>query len=141
MSRAHIISAAMIPMGKHRDSSYSGLAVPPVVRALKESGLSKSDINAVYCGHAFGGMLTGQRIVKEIGMGGIPVINVVAPGSVYTERVKASFSPEFVEMQRRRIPLREHVGPQDVAKALAFFLAPGSDAISGEVIRASGGLR
>ncbi len=76
MSGAYIISAAMIPMGKHRDSSYSGLAVPPVVRALKESGLRKDDIEAVYCGHAFGGMLTGQRIVKEIGMGGIPVINV-----------------------------------------------------------------
>lgn len=76
MSGAYIISAAMIPMGKHRDSSYSGLAVPPVVRALKESGLGKDAIEAVYCGHAFGGMLTGQRIVKEIGMGGIPVINV-----------------------------------------------------------------
>lgn len=76
MSRAHIVSAAMIPMGKHRDSSYSGLAVPPVLRALKDSGLGQNAIEAVYCGHAFGGMLTGQRIVKEIGMGGIPVLNV-----------------------------------------------------------------
>jgi 7-alpha-hydroxysteroid dehydrogenase len=81
-----------------------------------------------------------HTLCRSLGPDGIR-INVVAPGSVYTERVKASFSPEFIEMQRRRIPLREHVGPQDVAKALAFFLAPGSDAISGEVIRASGGLR
>ncbi|MBL0918547.1 MAG: SDR family oxidoreductase [Hydrogenophaga sp.] len=81
-----------------------------------------------------------HTLCRSLGPDGIR-INVVAPGSVYTERVKASFSPEFIEMQRRRIPLREHVGPLDVAKALAFFLAPGSDAISGEVIRASGGLR
>ncbi|WP_288251496.1 thiolase family protein [uncultured Hydrogenophaga sp.] len=76
MSGAYIVGAAMIPMGKHRDSSYSGLALPPVLRALRESGLGKDDIEAVYCGHAFGGMLTGQRIIKEIGMGGIPVMNV-----------------------------------------------------------------
>lgn len=81
-----------------------------------------------------------HTLCRSLGPDGIR-INVVAPGSVYTERVKASFSPEFIEMQRRRIPLREHVGPLDVAKALAFFLAPGSDAISGEVLRASGGLR
>ncbi|MCR5871211.1 thiolase family protein [Sphingomonas sp. J344] len=76
MSRAFIVSGAMIPMGKHRDSSYSGLAVPPVRKAIRDAGLEPSEIEAVYCGHAFGGMLTGQRIVKEVGIGGVPVINV-----------------------------------------------------------------
>lgn len=76
MSRAFIVSGAMIPMGKHRTSSYSGLAVPPVSKAIRDAGLKPSEIGAVYCGHAFGGMLTGQRIVKEVGIGGVPVFNV-----------------------------------------------------------------
>src|SRR3546814_14924312 len=66
----------MIPMGKHRNSSYSGLAVPPVCKAIRDAGLEPSEIDAVYCGHAFGGMLTGQRIVKEVGIGSVPIFNV-----------------------------------------------------------------
>jgi acetyl-CoA acetyltransferase len=76
MSEAFIVGAAMIPMGKHRESSYSGLAVPAVMSALKSAGVTTRDVNAVVCGHAFGGMLTGQRIVKELGIGSVPVTNV-----------------------------------------------------------------
>ena len=81
-----------------------------------------------------------HTLSRSLGPDGIR-LNVVAPGSVYTEKVRKAFSPEFIELQRKRIPIREHVGPLDVAKALAFFLSPDSDAISGELIRVSGGLR
>lgn len=73
---AFVVSAAMIPMGKYPASSYAGLAVPAVREAVARSGLPRAKIEAVYCGHSFGGMLVGQRIVKEIGLGGIPVTNV-----------------------------------------------------------------
>src|SRR5690606_401065 len=76
MSQAYIVGAAMIPMGKHRDASYSGLAVPAVLNALKSAGIDPKQVDAAVCGHAFGGMLTGQRIVKELGIGSIPVTNV-----------------------------------------------------------------
>ena len=75
MSQSYIVGAAMIPMGKHRESSYSGLAVPAVHNALRSAGVAPKAVEAVYCGHAFGGMLTGQRIVKELGIGTIPVVN------------------------------------------------------------------
>lgn len=76
MSQAYIVGAAMIPMAKHRESSYSGLAIPAVLNALKSAGVAPKEVNAVVCGHAFGGMLTGQRIVKELGIGSVPVLNV-----------------------------------------------------------------
>lgn len=76
MSEAYIVGAAMIPMAKHRESSYSGLAIPAVLNALKSAGVAPKEVDAVVCGHAFGGMLTGQRIVKEIGIGAVPVTNV-----------------------------------------------------------------
>lgn len=81
-----------------------------------------------------------RTLCRSLGPDGIRV-NVIAPGSVFTERVQASFSPEFIDMQRRRIPLHVLTGPSDVAKALAFLLSPDSDQVSGEVIRVSGGLR
>jgi acetyl-CoA acetyltransferase len=76
MSQAYIVGAAMIPMAKHRESSYSGLAIPAILNALKSAGVAPKEVNAVVCGHAFGGMLTGQRIVKELGIGSVPVLNV-----------------------------------------------------------------
>jgi benzoylsuccinyl-CoA thiolase BbsB subunit len=76
MSGAVIIGAGMIPMGRHRNSSYPGLAVPAVSTALSSAGVSPAEVGYVACGHSFGGMLTGQRIVKDLGIGGVPVINV-----------------------------------------------------------------
>lgn len=71
-----IVGAGMIPMGKHEASSYPGLAVPAVLEALRSAGLAPLDVQSVTCGHASGGMLTGQRIVKDVGIGGVPVMNV-----------------------------------------------------------------
>lgn len=71
-----VISAAMIPFGKHRTSSYVGLAVSPLIDALQNAGIEKSDVDAVYVGHSYGGMMTGQRITKEIGLGTVPTVNV-----------------------------------------------------------------
>jgi len=72
----YVVSAAMIPFGKHRSSSYVGLAVSPLIDALRRVGIGKSDVDAVYVGHSYGGMMTGQRITKEIGLGTIPTVNV-----------------------------------------------------------------
>jgi len=76
MSDAYLIGAGMIPMGKHRDSSYPGLAAPAVLTALKSARIDALEVNRVYCGHSFGGMLTAQRIGKAVGLGGIPMVNV-----------------------------------------------------------------
>ncbi|MEV1025256.1 thiolase family protein [Streptomyces sp. NPDC050264] len=71
-----VVSAAMIPFAKHRASSYVGLAVSPLIDALQGAGIEKSDVDAVYVGHSYGGMMTGQRITKEIGLGTVPTVNV-----------------------------------------------------------------
>ncbi|TFD02990.1 MULTISPECIES: thiolase family protein [unclassified Cryobacterium] len=76
MTEAYIVAGAMTRFGKYKSSSYAGLAVPPLVEALRESGLKKAEVQAVFCGHSYGGMLTAQRITKEIGLGGVPAVNV-----------------------------------------------------------------
>ncbi len=76
MSKVYIASASMIPFGKYPDSSYVGLALPPVVQAIKMAGIDKSRIGAVYCGHTHGGPLVAQRICKEIGLGTVPMLNI-----------------------------------------------------------------
>ncbi|RYF53857.1 MAG: thiolase family protein, partial [Comamonadaceae bacterium] len=71
-----VVGAAMAPFGKHKSSSYVGLAIQPLIDALNSAGLDKNSVDAVYCGHAYGGMMTGQRICKEIGLGGVPITNI-----------------------------------------------------------------
>lgn len=73
---AHVIGAGMIAFGRYPASSYAGLAVPAVLSALKQAGVTPAEVGAMWTGHGFGGMLTGQRIAKDIGIGGVPVINV-----------------------------------------------------------------
>lgn len=96
--------------------------------------------NAAYDAAKAGVIGLTQTLSRSLGPSGIRV-NVVAPGTVFTERVQQAFSPAFIEAQRQRIPLQVLTGPQDVAAVLAFLLSPQSDQITGEVIRVSGGLR
>ena len=81
-----------------------------------------------------------RTLSRSLGSDGIRV-NVVAPGSIYTERVREVFSQEFIDGQIARIPLRRMPGPNDVAALIEFLLQPESDQISGEVVRVAGGLR
>jgi len=81
-----------------------------------------------------------RTLSRSLGSDGIRV-NVVAPGSIYTERVREVFSQEFLDMQIARIPLQRMPGPNDVAALIEFLLLPESDQISGEVVRVAGGLR
>lgn len=76
MTDAYVTGGAMVPMGRYPASSYAGLAVPAVVSALRDAGIGGAQVEEVFCGHTFGGMLTAQRIVKEVGIGGVPVSNI-----------------------------------------------------------------
>lgn len=71
-----IIGAGMIRFGKYPEASYPDLAQPAVVDAVRSAGVEPGEIDATYCGHSFGGMLTGQRILKGLGMSGEAIVNV-----------------------------------------------------------------
>jgi len=73
---AFIVGAAMAPMGRYPTSSHAALAAPPFLEALSSAGLDREDVESVVCGSAYGGLLVGQRVIKEFGLGGIPVTNV-----------------------------------------------------------------
>ena len=75
MSDAYLAGAGMIPMGKAPNSSYPALAAPAARAALASAGLEAADVQAVVCGHAFGGMLAAQRIGKAVGLGTVPMVN------------------------------------------------------------------
>jgi hypothetical protein len=91
MREVSIVGADMTPFGRHLDRTLPGLGGDAVRGAIRDAGATRADIQAVYSGNMTGGSLAGQRIVRDLGLGGIPVVNVehawpLRPGSGASNR-------------------------------------------------------
>ncbi|GAA4203259.1 SDR family NAD(P)-dependent oxidoreductase [Actinocatenispora rupis] len=75
----------------------------------------------------------------ELGERGITV-NTVSPGATDTELLRDTNPPERLAMIPALTPLRRIGTPEDVADAVAMLLGPDARWITGQNVRASGGL-
>lgn len=79
---AIVAGVGMTTFGKHIARSLKDLAGEAISTALRDAGLSGADIQAAYMGNAAAGTITGQVcipgevVLREMGIGGIPVVNV-----------------------------------------------------------------
>jgi benzoylsuccinyl-CoA thiolase BbsB subunit len=76
MREVSVIGVGMVPFAKYRDKTLAEIAWPAVKQAIADAGIEKTDIQVAYCGTALGGMLAGQRILKTLGITGLPIVNV-----------------------------------------------------------------
>lgn len=76
MREVCVIGTGSIPFGKYPDKTLAEIGWPAVKQALLDAEIAPKSIEAVYCGSALGGMLSGQRIMKSLGITGMPIINV-----------------------------------------------------------------
>ena len=71
-----VAGAGMVRFGKFPVSvTFEKLACGAARAALADAGARRSDIEAVYVGHVFGGPVAGQRVATDLGLGGLPVSN------------------------------------------------------------------
>ncbi len=88
-----VIGAGMTRFGKFLGRTLKDLAGEAVRDALASAGIDKGKLEAAVVGNAVAGLMTGQEMVRgqvvlrEIGIGGIPVVN--------TENACASSSTAF----------------------------------------------
>ena len=93
MRQVAVVGAGMTRFGKHQDRSMKDLAREAVENALQSAGIEQEAIEAAAVGNAVAGLITGQEcirgqvVLREMGIGGIPVIN--------TENACASSSTAF----------------------------------------------
>lgn len=79
---AYIIGTGMTKFGKHLTSSLKQLAGKAVQEALEDAGVEKSQVQAAWVGNAAAPIITGQVCVvgqvllRSLGIGRIPVVNV-----------------------------------------------------------------
>jgi acetyl-CoA acyltransferase len=82
MRKVAVIGVGMHPFGRFLDKSLSDLGRVAIWKAMEDCGLSLKDIQVAYVGNSLGGLVTGQEgirgqvILRDAGLGGIPVINV-----------------------------------------------------------------
>ncbi len=72
----YVVGAGMTRFGKHPDRDAVDLAVEAVHEAVRDAGVDRRRIQAAYCGHVYGGMVLGQKVLARTGLAGIPLANV-----------------------------------------------------------------
>ena len=77
MTDAYVVGVDMIKFGRFAEKTVPQIGSEAALLALDDCGLTIHDVQALYCGNLgqAGGMV-GQRILREIGQTGIPVVNV-----------------------------------------------------------------
>ncbi len=79
---AIVAGVGMTAFGKHRDRTLKSLAAEAILAALRDAGLAASQLQAAYMGNAGAAVITGQVcvsgevVLRELGIGGIPVLNI-----------------------------------------------------------------
>jgi acetyl-CoA acetyltransferase len=76
MTEVYVVGVGMTPFRKHPDSDSTDLGATAVRAAIRDAAIDPRRIEAAYCGHVFQGMATGQRVLAEVGLAGIPLANV-----------------------------------------------------------------
>ncbi len=70
-----IVGVGMIPFGRYPEMEAHEMGAKATLDALKDAGTALKDIQLLVCGQLFGTSGAGQRMLKEIGQTGIPVVN------------------------------------------------------------------
>lgn len=80
--QAIIAGVGMTPFGRHLDSGLKALGAEAVRAALHDAAIEADEVQAAFVGNAAAGLVTGQEcirgqvILRGMGIGRIPVINV-----------------------------------------------------------------
>ncbi|MFH1136993.1 MAG: thiolase family protein [Pseudomonadota bacterium] len=78
---AYIIGVGMTPFGKFPQKTFADLAREASWLALEDAGVDARRVEAVYCGNAVEGLLSGQEDIRgqvamrETGLAGKPIVN------------------------------------------------------------------
>lgn len=75
--RVNVIGVGMTKFAKPGASDdYHVMAKAAGLAAMKDAGIQYGDVEQAFCGYVYGDSTCGQRAVYELGLTGIPVINV-----------------------------------------------------------------
>jgi acetyl-CoA acetyltransferase len=78
MSDVRITGVGLHPFGRFDGVTGTGMGVVAVRAALDEAGIGVHDLQAAFCGTAYGGVAAGHRVLGALAGTGIPIYDVEA---------------------------------------------------------------
>ncbi len=78
MSDVRITGVGLHPFGRFGDRTGTAMGVTAVRAALSEAAVGVRDVQAAYCGTAYGGVAAGHRVLSALAGTGIPIYDVEA---------------------------------------------------------------
>jgi len=66
-------------------------------------------------------------------------VNAIAPGYVLTPMQRAEYTDEMLEAVNRKIPLRRHAKPEEIAGLFAYLASDDAEYVTGQVLVMDGG--
>ena len=76
MKKAYILGVGLTDFGKFPDKAVEALGAEAVLAALDDAGVAWRQVEQLYAAHVSQGVAAGQRVIKELGPSGIPVLNI-----------------------------------------------------------------
>lgn len=76
MREVAVIGVGMTKFGRFSEASFEDFGREAITNAMKDADIKPKEIEFGYCGNVYGGMCMGQRVLKEIGIADIEIINV-----------------------------------------------------------------
>ena len=80
-----------------------------------------------------------RTLMRELGPAGV-LVNVVMPGATLTEHMIERIPAERREQMASASPIRRLLPPEEVVPTIVFLCSAANTAVTGEIIRASGGI-
>jgi acetyl-CoA acetyltransferase len=78
VSEVRITGVGLHPFGRFGDRTGTAMGVVAVQAALAEAGIGAGDVQAAFCGTAYGGVAAGHRVLSALAGTGIPIYDVEA---------------------------------------------------------------
>jgi len=76
MRKVYVAGIGSTRWGVYREQECYDLGSEAVFNALQDAGMEWTDIQAAFCGSVYQGTGSGHQAIKEIGLTGIPIVNV-----------------------------------------------------------------
>ena len=79
MSRMRPVAVAgigLVKFKRYTDQEIYDFGSEAILKALKDAGMEWREVQAAFCGSVYQGTGSGHQVIKEIGLTGIPIVNV-----------------------------------------------------------------
>jgi len=76
MREVAVAGIGLVRWKRYVDQEIYDFGSEAILNALKDAGMEWKEIQAAFCGSVYQGTGSGHQVIKEIGMTGIPIVNV-----------------------------------------------------------------